>query len=49
MAEAKLGSGERFAMLKAKLAKTGKVDNPGAAPGRKKPGSAKMAAAGKKE
>lgn len=41
----KLGSGARFAALKAKLAKKGKVSNPGAvaaAIGRKKYGNAKM-------
>ncbi len=50
----KLGMGGRFAALKAKLAKRGKVRNPGAVAamiGRKKFGPAKMAkwsAAGRK-
>lgn len=52
--KAKLGSGVRFASLKAKLSKTGNVDNPGAVAasiGRKKLGFArfqKLAAAGKR-
>ncbi len=54
-AHAPLGSGGRFAALKAALAKRGGVSNPGAvaaAIGRKKYGAkkmAKMAAAGRKK
>jgi len=54
MAEAKLGSGARFAALKSKLGKEKDVRNPGAlaaAIGRKRYGKAKfqsLAAAGKK-
>lgn len=43
--KAKLGEGGRFAALKAKIAKKGTVNNPGAvvaAIGRKKYGNAKM-------
>jgi hypothetical protein len=54
MAQPKLGSGERFAKLKAKLGKRSGVSNPGALAasiGRKKYGASKMAkmsAAGRK-
>ena len=54
MAKPKLGTGARFAALKAKIAKRGGVRDPGAvaaAIGRKKYGAAKMAkmaAAGRK-
>jgi hypothetical protein len=45
MAKPKLGSGERFAALKAKIAQNPKVDNPGAVAasiGRKKYGKARF-------